>query len=425
MIKLLHFADAHIDIARQGRHDPDTGLPVRVMDFLKALDTIVDTAVNQHVDLVIFAGDAYRDRTPAPTFQREWGKRMLRLSQAGIFTLLVVGNHDLSPAVGRAHALQEYETLQIPNIYVISKPCLLHPSDLNNLPLQVIGLPWINRYELVTALEKNGLDTSDIGREFGNKIVELLHKWINELDQQIPAVLTSHISVQGATYGNERSVMLGRDMTLAASLVCDPRLDYVALGHIHKAQNLNKGARPPVIYPGSIERVDFGESNDQKQFVIAEVEKGRTKVTFYPLNGRKFIDRKVEIKNSEGIMEQLFAALPPKEELADAMVRLIVSYPREWELLIDEPALRHHAERAFEFHFIKRPQLKSRFCITSNQSVSQMSPLELLDIYWQATGTDEREAKALSELAKGIIQSARIGEGFMGEQGSLEGVFTE
>jgi exonuclease SbcD len=113
MIKILHFADAHIDLARQGRHDPASGLPLRVLDFLKSLDTIVDTAVNEKVDLVIFAGDAYRDRTPAPTYQREWGKRIMCLSAAGIQTLMVVGNHDVSPASGRANALQEFETLHV------------------------------------------------------------------------------------------------------------------------------------------------------------------------------------------------------------------------------------------------------------------------------------------------------------------------
>ncbi len=66
--------------------------------------------------------------------------------------------------------------------------------------------------------------------------------------------------------------MLGSDLVLSPSLVRDPRLDYVALGHIHKPQNLNENAHPPVIYPGSIERVDFGEVKDDKFFVIAHVE---------------------------------------------------------------------------------------------------------------------------------------------------------
>ena len=75
-LRILHFADAHIDIANYGRHDPITGLPYRVVDYLKSLDAIVDAAIDERVDLVIFAGDAYKDRNPQPTFQRAWGERI-------------------------------------------------------------------------------------------------------------------------------------------------------------------------------------------------------------------------------------------------------------------------------------------------------------------------------------------------------------
>ena len=81
-MKLLHFADAHIDMANYGRHDPETGLPLQRTQFSQWLDTIVDTAIDEKVDMVIFAGDAYKDRSPTPTFQREWGRRIIRLSQA-------------------------------------------------------------------------------------------------------------------------------------------------------------------------------------------------------------------------------------------------------------------------------------------------------------------------------------------------------
>ena len=145
MPTILHFADAHIDMANYGRHDPQTGLPIRVVDFLKSLDTIVDAAIDEKVDLVIFAGDAYKDRSPAPTFQREWGRRIMRLSHAGIPALLLIGNHDLSPALGRAHALESFDTLEVPGVRVIDRPAFLRPADLFDLPLQVLALPWISR----------------------------------------------------------------------------------------------------------------------------------------------------------------------------------------------------------------------------------------------------------------------------------------
>src|SRR5512140_1371356 len=161
-MKILHFADAHIDMANYGRHDPETGLPLRVLDFLKSLDTIVDTAIKERVDMVIFAGDAYKDRSPAPTFQREWGRRIIRLSQARIPTLLLVGNHDLSPAAGRAHAIHEFDTLQVPFVKVLAKPQLLHPHELWDLPLQVIAIPWISRSALMASMDASASDQAEV-----------------------------------------------------------------------------------------------------------------------------------------------------------------------------------------------------------------------------------------------------------------------
>lgn len=421
-MKLLHFADAHIDMANYGRHDPATGLPLRVLDFLKSLDTIVETAINEKVDMVIFAGDAYKDRSPAPTFQREWGRRIIRLSQAGIPTFLLVGNHDMSPAVGRAHAVQEFDTLQIPHVRVLQQPGFLSADELG-LPVQMIAIPYISRSGLMAALEVSGADRAEVFSEIEKRLTDLLMEWLENADQSLPVILTAHASVQGASYGSERTVMLGSDFVLPASLVKDKRLDYVALGHIHKPQNLNGPgpdpkdstpyAHPPVIYPGSIERVDFGEAKDDKFFVIAEVEKGQTRVEWRKLAGvRPFIDRRAVLEpvlsgaegSGENVTETLIAALPQAKMLEGAIVRLTVEYPREWDTLIDDAALRKHAEDAFEFHLVKRPQFEARIRIAEGQVVSSLGPLDLLDQYWRAAKVDKAEdVEALQKLAQEIL----------------------
>jgi exonuclease SbcD len=404
MLKILHFADAHIDMANYGRHDPESGLPMRVIDFLKSLDQIVDTAIEQQVDLVIFAGDAYKDRNPAPTFQREWGRRIMRLSRAGIPTLLLVGNHDLSPALGRAHALDGFTTLEVPNVRVLDKPQFLSPADLG-IPVQVIALPWVSRSGMMAQLGLSGGDPGQIYEQIETRLTELVDHWLESADPDLPIVLTAHASVQGAKFGNERTVMLGGDLVLSGSLVKNPGLDYVALGHIHKPQNLNEGHHPPVIYPGSIERVDFGEASDEKFFVIARVERGRAEVEWHQLEGiRPFVDRSLKLASQEGISDQLRAALPPAEELEDAIVRLVLEYPREWEALIDDAALREYAAGAFEFHLVKRPQMEARIRLPEDQTVGSLSPLELLDLYWKASHTDPHQVEQLQALATQILQ---------------------
>ena len=290
MPKILHFADSHIDMANYGRQDPETGLPLRIMGFLKSLDQIVDTAIAEKVDCVIFAGDAYKNRDPAPTFQREWGKRIMRLSRAQIPTILLVGNHDVSPSVARAHTLEEFSTLDVPRVLVVDKPTFLGPAELSQLcapgkqlDMQLLAVPWVSRSGLMAYLDLQTRDINQLHEEMEKSLSNILQKWLDGADPNLPTVLTAHASVEGAVYGGERSVLLGKDFVLPKSMVIDLRLDYVAMGHIHKAQDLNKDNHPPVVYSGSIERVDFGEVKDDKFFMLAEVEKGNTKVDWQKL----------------------------------------------------------------------------------------------------------------------------------------------
>ncbi len=405
MLKLLHFADAHIDMANYGRHDPETGLPIRVLDFLKSLDTIVDAAIAEKVDLVLFAGDAYKDRSPAPTFQREWGRRIMRLSHAGIPTLLLVGNHDLSPALGRAHALETFSTLEVPNVRVLDKPQFLRPADLWNLPLQVVALPWVSRSGMMASLDLQTESPAEVYTQLEDKLGTLVHLWLEKADPTLPTILLAHASVQGAKFGGERNVLLGADLVLSGSLVRDTRLDYVALGHIHKPQDLNEGSQPPVIYPGSIERVDFGEIAEDKFYIVVTLEKDHpTDAAWHKLeNLRPFLDRYIKLETQENVTEYILSGLPPQKKLKDAIFRLILEYPRDWEALIDEAAIRTHCKDCFEFHFIKRPQAEVRARLADNQNIGSLTPLELLDLFWKSHHTDPTEASALQTLAQDIL----------------------
>ena len=404
MIRVLHFADAHIDMANYGRRDPESGLPIRVMDYLDALDQICNAAIDQKVDLVIFAGDAYKDRSPSPTFQREWDKRMIRLSQADIPTIIIVGNHDLSPSISRAHALEELKTLQVPFIHVIDKPQFLTSEDLQGLDIQIMAMPWITRSGMLAFFDMNLSDSKDIYEELEKRITGVINEWILGSDPDIPLIMTAHASVQGAIYGGERTVLLGNDLVLPGSLVKNTKIDYVALGHIHKNQNINEGHHPPVVYPGSIERMDFGEEADDKFFVIAEVSKGETKLKWNKLSEtRKFITFDHTIESQENVTENIKLSMRPLESMKDAIVRLRINYPKEWEALIDDGAIREHAKESFEFQLAKLPQIDVRARLPEGTDIESMSHFDLLEIYWKSTNVEKEEMQKLLELSRGII----------------------
>ncbi len=416
-VKLLHFADAHIDMANYGRLDAKTRLPLRVLDFLRSLDEIVQAAIDEKVDAVLFAGDAYKDRSPSPTYQREWGKRIARLAQAGVPVFLLVGNHDTSPAQGRAHALHEFATLGVPNVHVLDRPALLGPQE-TGLPLQLIALPWLSRAAMVAALDLRDLPREKVLEQLEARLDALVQDFIAQADPNLPLVLMAHASVQGAVYGGERMVMLGRDLTLSGSLVKDPRLDYVALGHIHKPQNLTADEKqersdpPPVVYPGSIERVDFGEAGEKKYYVLAEVEPGRAKVTWRELRRvRPFRSFSVRLTGEEAqVTERLQQALGPAEDLREAIVRLTVTYPAEMDARLDEAALRRYAAEAFEFQLVRRPQQAARLRLPEGQGVAEIAPLELLRLYLQSQAAAEDEIEALLDLAADLLAEGEEAE---------------
>jgi len=287
---------------------------------------------------------------------------------------------------------------------VLDRPELLHPKDLWDLPVQIIAMPWISRSGLMASMDMNAAEPGEVFSNIESRISGLIEAWLTEVDRTLPTILTAHASVEGATFGSERLVMLGSDLALPTSLVKDPRLDYVALGHIHKPQNLNTGAHPPVVYPGSIERVDFGEAADDRYFILAEVACGNTRVEWRRLSGvRRFIDRRIALTSADNVMGTLKDVLPDPKDMEGAIVRLVVEYPRELEPLIDEAELRKYTEQTFELHLVKRQQAEARIRLPSDRTVSSLSPLDLLDLYWRSYQVEPSDLEALHKLAGEII----------------------
>jgi len=106
-MRIVHFADLHLGVENYGRIDPQTGLSTRLGDFLSAFDEVVDYALKENVDLVLFCGDAYKSREPSQTHQREFAKRIWRLASNDVPVFLLIGNHDLPNAIGRATSIPD------------------------------------------------------------------------------------------------------------------------------------------------------------------------------------------------------------------------------------------------------------------------------------------------------------------------------
>ena len=118
-----------------------------------------------------------------------------------------------------------------------------------------------------------------------------------------------------------------------------------------------------------------------------------------------YIDELKDLYNAEN---QLIKALPKPEKMVDAIVKLTVNYPRDYEKLIHESELRAYTAETFEFHLVKRPQVNLRVRLADDQNIAGLPPLELLQKYWEADHvSDPAEVEALQNLAAQVLDEAQ------------------
>jgi DNA repair protein SbcD/Mre11 len=327
MITFIHTADIHFGMENYGRIDSTTGIHTRLLDFEKALNACIDVAIEKNVDFFLFAGDAYKTHNPSQTQQKLLFKCFLRLYKAGIPIIIVIGNHDHPLSFGKAHALDVLGEIPLEGFHVFSKPGTIVLNTKNG-PITIVGIPWPTRNTIAIANKHLDKSNTQLTEYISKAIAHIITDYAEKIDPHIPAVLASHITVStGIFSGSEKRAIYGNDPMLMPSQLALKPFDYVALGHLHRHQNLNPNGYPAVVYSGSIERIDFGERKEEKGFCLVTIpEKGKARYEFIPLITRPFIQ--VEVKLISGISqtEQILDALK-KHDLRDAIVKIMYHVP--------------------------------------------------------------------------------------------------
>jgi DNA repair protein SbcD/Mre11 len=405
MPKMLHLADIHIGMENYGRTDPATGLNTRLLDYLARLDQVLEYAlITEPVDLVLLAGDIYKNRAPNPTHQREFARRVYRVVQAGIPVFILTGNHDVPAATGRAHSVEIFDALAIQGVTIASR-LRLHRVETRNGPVQIIAVPWLNRQVLLTKDDLQGLPMSALDAEMLHRVESWLERVVEELDPAIPTVLTFHGTLAGATLGSERSLMLGHEMVLPRSVVAQPGVDYIALGHVHKHQVL--GNDPPAVYPGSIERVDFGEEGETKGFVIVDLQKQTTDWRFVPVHARPFVTIEVDVREASDPLDRIRHALG-RRSVKDAVVRVLIKCLPQQRNQIEERVIRETLEQAgantvASIALDVERATRGRFAEIADELQGGLTPRRALELYLRTRGISATREQQLLAAADELM----------------------
>ncbi len=382
-MKLLHFADIHIGMENYSRLDPETGLSTRLLDFFKTFDSIVDLAIKEEVDALIFAGDAYKTRDPNPTQQRGFGERIRRAAKK-MPVVLVVGNHDTPNAEGKANTLDIYSALEIDNVWVSRVPEYLKiPTKSGDL--QVITLPWLHKNDY---------------KSVGDKLLSLYEK----ITPGSPAIFLSHSEVAGAEYGSEKGMAIQNDVTIPLSLLQDRRISYVALGHIHKHQVLSKkGDSPLIVYAGSPHRIDFGEEKEDKGVCLVEIENNKAGYKFIKTDCRDFLTVTVNLKGDDKDPTQTVLSEIQKQDINEKIIRLIINIPAECEEALQMDKIKKALTPAHIVAGISRNVERKERQRIEVEDVETLTPVEALRKYFETKKYTPEKKKILEDFAAKLL----------------------
>lgn len=388
-MKIVHFADAHVGMENYGIIDPKTGLNSRLLDFEKSLNFIADSVEKIKPELILFAGDAYKDRHPTPTHLQIFSKPLIKMAKVAP-VVMVVGNHDTPAALGKANTLDIFPTVENPNIYLSRKPEVLK-IPTNSGKVQILTLPWISKSSFDV---KKQID-------FSQKIAETIKDLTYQLNPNFPTFFLGHGTVEGAVYGSERSVMLGADIIVPLSALTQKEFKYVALGHLHKFQQLR--VNPPVVYSGSIERIDFGEEKEEKGFVVYNTES--KKLDFIKTPSRKFKTIELEIGNKDEHKKVLSRL--KKEKIKEAIIKILIKMPEEQASLISENEIRKALKDAFLIASISKEigtkeNIKEK--VEYSNYLTSLSPIETINEFIKQRKISAKLAELIKKYAKDLIE---------------------
>ena len=327
MVRFIHTADIHFGMENYGRIDPKRGIHSRLIDFEKAFSFCIDFAIEKEVDFFLFSGDAYKTANPTPTHQRLLMDCFLRLYKAHIPIVIVIGNHDNPLSHGKTHALDIFGQIPLEGFHVISKPMALR-LETKNGPVQIVGIPWPTRNTLALNNEHMHVSATEITEYISAGVTKIIASLAAGLDDSLPAVLAGHLTVSSGIFsGSEKRAIYGTDPLFLPSQLGISPFDYVALGHLHRFQNVNGSQLPPIVYSGSIERIDFGERKEDKGFCYVTIhEKEMTTYEFIKTPTRPFIQIEAKLYDPDHQTELLIEEIE-KHNLEDAIVKILYHLP--------------------------------------------------------------------------------------------------
>jgi len=269
-VRILHTSDWHLGHRRLLTQD-------RLAEQTAALDWLLTTLQKLDVDVLLVSGDVFDLSYPPVSATRLYYDFLHRVVTETPCKQLVIiaGNHDAP-----AHLMVADEFLKRFNIHVVSRltanlsDVLVVLKNKNNLPAAVVAaVPFIQSRDLpplpadMPVQDRSGALREQLGAVFVKAAAEMTAMYPG-----LPQLAMAHLYAAGSSLdGKKSSIYLGDMENIMADTFPDS-LQYVALGHIHRAQRV--GGKEHIRYSGTLLPLDFGESENRHSVCVFELRDG-------------------------------------------------------------------------------------------------------------------------------------------------------
>ena len=281
-MRLIHTSDWHLGRKLKGVD--------RTPEIAEALQEILKYAKDFDVDAVLVAGDIFDVPNPSTEAEKVAYEFFYQLNQLSIPSVAIAGNHDSATRIDSLAQL-----LSLAGVRALGRPRIADEGgvitmDTASGKLCVGAMPFASERRMLAAEDVWNLDASEQRADYKTTVTYVLQNLATGFRTDAANVMMAHMTIDGAKFtGSEAAFHSGNMYSLSGQAI-PSECQYVALGHIHRPQQIANAA--PTYYSGSLIQVDFGEVGEEKGFNLIDVEVGRpAKVQFQPLTCEKPLKR--------------------------------------------------------------------------------------------------------------------------------------
>jgi exonuclease SbcD len=378
-MRILHTGDWHVGRALRGRS--------RAEEHRQVLAEIRAIALDREVDLILVAGDLFDSAAPSPEAEQIVYGALIDLAATGAPLVIVAGNHD------NPHRLQAIRPLlELTHVHAAAQPVppqaggRLRLATRRGEPATIALLPFVSQRGIVRAADLMARDAADHAATYAERTRRIVEALCDGLADDTVNLLLAHVMVHGGVLGGgERPAHTVFDYGVPATAF-PPELHHVALGHLHRAQELPGACR--IRYCGSPLQLDFGEAEDAKSVDLIDAVPDRPPtIETVPLRaGRRLVTLR-------GSIDEVLARA---REVGDAHGRVEIDAAPELGLA---DRVRRALPGAVEVRVTPRREELG----APRRALSGRSPQELFAEYLaQREATDDRLQQLFAELLEEV-----------------------